>query len=152
MAKWIYNRLYEFCSTAELDVARVLARLNDAWTIRWGFYYDTVHEGDFIILGPTGGVLVLEVKGGQLRKLDITGRWEGPEQDHPLMQLSAEWKAVIQRMESFADTDITIDSIAESQRPALTAISPALCLLIVQQVTAPPLAADTRVQTLARGP
>ena len=74
---------------------------------------------------------MLEVKGGQLRKLDITGRWEGPEQDHPLMQLSAEWKAVIQRMQSFADTDITIDSIAESQRPALTAISPVLCLLIV---------------------
>ena len=103
MAKWIYNRPYEFCSAAELDVARVLARLNDAWTIRWGFYYDTDHEGDFIILGPTGGVLVLEVKGGQLRKLDITGRWEGPEQDHPLMQLSAEWKAVIQRMQSFAE-------------------------------------------------
>lgn len=103
MAKWIYNRPYEFCGPAELDVARVLAKLGDGWTIRWGFYYDTDREGDFLVIGPTGGVLVLEVKGGQLRKLDTTGRWEGPEQDHPLMQLSAEWKAVIQRMESFAD-------------------------------------------------
>lgn len=99
MAKWIYNRPYEFCGPAELDVARVLAKLGDGWTIRWGFYYDTDREGDFLVIGPTGGVLVLEVKGGQLRKLDTTGRWEEPEQDHPLMQLSAEWKAVIQRME-----------------------------------------------------
>ena len=103
MAKWIYNRPYEFCSPAELDVARVLAKLGDGWTIRWGFYYDTDREGDFLVLGPTGGVLVLEVKGGQLRKLDTTGRWEGSEQDHPLMQLSAEWKAVIERMQSFAN-------------------------------------------------
>ena len=103
MAKWIYNRPYEFCSPAELDVARVLARLNDSWTIRWGFYYDSDREGDFLILGPSGGLLVMEVKGGQLRKLDTTGRWEGPDQDHPLMQLLAEWKAVIERMQSFAD-------------------------------------------------
>jgi hypothetical protein len=103
MAKWIYNRPYEFCSPTELDVARVLAKLGDGWTIRWGFYYDTDREGDFLIIGPMGGVLVMEVKGGQLRKLDTTGRWEGPEQDHPVMQLSAEWKAVIQRMESVAD-------------------------------------------------
>ncbi len=103
MAQWIYNRPYELCSPTELDVARVLARLSDSWTIRWGFYYDSDREGDFLILGPSGGLLVMEVKGGQLRKLDTTGRWEGPEQDHPLMQLSAEWKAVIERLQSFAD-------------------------------------------------
>ena len=129
MAKWIYNRPYEFCSPAELDVARVFAKLGDGWTIRWGFYYDTDREGDFLVIGPTGGVLVLEIKGGQLRKLDTTGRWEGPEQDHPLMQLSAEWKAVIQRMESFANgrkvpfvakalclSEITIDPAATDFR------------------------------------
>jgi hypothetical protein len=33
-----------------------------------GLYYETDREGDFIVLGPTGGVLVLvlEVKGGDL--------------------------------------------------------------------------------------
>lgn len=103
MARWIYNRPYEFCSPAELEVARILAKLGDAWTIRWGFYYNTDREGDFLILGPSGGLLVLEVKGGQLRKLDTTGRWEGSEADHPIMQLSAEWKAVIHRLESFAN-------------------------------------------------
>ncbi len=122
MAQWIYNRPYELCSPAELDVARALLKLGDAWTIRWGYYYDTDREGDFLILGPSGGVLVLEVKGGQLRKLSTTGRWEGSERDHPLMQLFAEWKAVIQHLESTAKgrqipfiakalclTDITID-------------------------------------------
>ena len=29
-----------------------------------GFYHETDREGDFIILGPTGGVLVLEVRAG----------------------------------------------------------------------------------------
>jgi hypothetical protein len=48
-----------------------------------------------IILGPTGGVLVLEVKSGDLRKLSAVGRWEGPSRDHPVAQLSAEWRAVI---------------------------------------------------------
>ena len=45
--------------------------------------------------------MVLEVKGRKLRKLETTGRGEGSEQDHSLMQLSAEWKAVIQRLELF---------------------------------------------------
>ena len=129
MAKWIYNRPYELCSPAELEVARVLARLNDTWMIRWGYYYDTDREGDFLIIGPTGGVLVLEVKGGLLRKLDITGRWEGEDRDHPLMQLSSEWKAVIERMRVLADgrqipfvnkalcvPDITIDANAAEFR------------------------------------
>jgi hypothetical protein len=70
--------------------------------IRWGFYYESDREGDFIILGPTGGVLVLEVKGGELRKLSTTGRWEGPGSDHPLAQLLAEWHAIIERLQEAA--------------------------------------------------
>ena len=61
-----------------------MARLGDEWVIRWGFYYETDREGDFIVLGPTGGVLVLEVKGGDLRKLSTAGRWEGSSRDHPV--------------------------------------------------------------------
>jgi hypothetical protein len=74
MARWIYQRPIECCHPTELIVAKRLALLSDNWVIRWGFYYDSDREGDFLILGPTGGVLVLEVKGGQLRKLSSNGR------------------------------------------------------------------------------
>jgi hypothetical protein len=103
MARWIYQRPIECCHSTELLVAKRLALLSDEWVIRWGFYYDTDREGDFLILGPTGGVLVLEVKGGELRKLSTTGRWEGPDHDHPLKQLSAEWHAIILRLQETAD-------------------------------------------------
>jgi hypothetical protein len=62
MARWIYQRPIECCDQTELTVAKRLALLSDGWVIRWGFYYDSDREGDFLILGPTGGVLVLEVK------------------------------------------------------------------------------------------
>jgi hypothetical protein len=95
MARWIYQRPLDCCNPTELVVAKRLARLGDKWVIRWGFYYETDREGDFVILGPTGGVLVLEVKGGDLRKLSTVGRWEGSNRDHPVVQLAAEWRAVI---------------------------------------------------------
>jgi hypothetical protein len=77
MAKWIYNRPLDCCDETELRIAKLLGRLPDDWIICWGFYYGTDREGDFIILGPYGGVLVLEVKGGHLRKLGATGCWDG---------------------------------------------------------------------------
>ena len=84
-----------------------MARLGDEWVIRWGFYYETDREGDFIVLGPTGGVLVLEVMGGDLRKLSTAGRWEDSSRDHPVAQLSAEWRAVIDALrESANDGDV----------------------------------------------
>ncbi len=76
-------------------MAKQLARLSDEWIIRWGFFYNTDHEGDFLICGPRGGVLVLEIKDGQLRKLGSTGCWDGAMQDHPINQLLAEWNAVV---------------------------------------------------------
>src|SRR5215469_5297787 len=107
MARWIYQRPVDRCNLTELAVAKRLAHLDDQWVIRRGFYYETDREGDFIILGPTGGVLVLEVKGGDLRKLSAIGRWEGPSGDHPVAQLSAEWRAVIDALrESANDGDV----------------------------------------------
>jgi hypothetical protein len=103
MARWIYQRPFECCDQTELIVAKRLALLSDDWVVRWGFYYDSDREGDFLILGPTGGVLVLEVKGGELRKLSTTGRWEGPDRDHPMNQLSAEWNAVVTQLQETAD-------------------------------------------------
>jgi hypothetical protein len=95
MARWIYQRPLDCSDHTELVVAKRLAGLGNEWVIRWGFYYETDREGDFLILGPTGGVLVPEVKGGELRKLATTGRWEGPKRDHPVTQLLAEWHAII---------------------------------------------------------
>jgi Uncharacterized conserved protein (DUF2075) len=103
MATWIYQRPLDCCDPTELIVAKRLARLRDEWLIRWGFYYDIDREGDFLILGPTRGVLVLEVKAGALRRLCTTGRWEGPARDHPVAQLLAEWHAVIDRLRQKAD-------------------------------------------------
>jgi hypothetical protein len=102
MAKWTYQRPVDCCDFKELVVAKRLALLSDDWVIRWGFYYDCDREGDFLILGPTGGVLVLEVKGGDLRKLAATGRWEGPDRDHPVAQLCAEWQAIMGRIREAA--------------------------------------------------
>jgi hypothetical protein len=103
MATWIYQRPVDCCHPTELVVAKRLAHLGDEWVIRWGFYYETDREGDFIVLGPTGGVLVLEVKGGHLRKLSTTGRWEGSSRDHPVAQLSAEWGSVIDALRESAN-------------------------------------------------
>ena len=102
MARWIINRPEKHSSEGEILVARELAKLSDRWIIRWGFYYEDGHgqsrEGDFLILGPHGGLMVMEVKGGQVRHFTSTGNWENDVAgltDHPLHQLDAEWDAVI---------------------------------------------------------
>jgi len=107
MALWHLNRPADRCEATELSVAEALGQLPDTWRVRWGFHYDEesaeagTREGDFLIQGPTGHVLVLEVKGGQLRNFVLTGRWEGTKEgDNPWAQLLAEWKWAIRRMES----------------------------------------------------
>lgn len=99
MALWILNRPADLGDSTELRVADLLARLPDDWVIRWGFHYQDnaghTREGDFLVLGPSGGLLVIEVKSDLLHHYAPTGRWENPEGDHPLIQLDAEWKAVL---------------------------------------------------------
>ena len=102
MAKWVYNRPLDCCDETELRVAKLLARLPDEWIVRWGYYYERDREGDFLILGPHGGLLVIEVKGGQIRRLGSTGCWEGEARDHPVAQLCAEWRAVIDQLNAVA--------------------------------------------------
>lgn len=71
MALFIRKRPQERCSPAEIEVAELLTELDDRWLIRWGFIYRDKHgtprEGDFLISGPDGGALVLEVKGARYR-------------------------------------------------------------------------------------
>lgn len=105
MARWIYNRPPEKCQAAELAFARILNELPDDWIVRWEFFYEDDagirREGDFLILGPSGGLLVAEVKStlrGNLRR----GWWEESARDNPLFQLDAEHKAVLRSLQAVA--------------------------------------------------
>lgn len=99
MALWILNRPAELCDLNELRVSELLATLPDDWVIRWGFHYrdnaGTTREGDFLVLGPHGGLMVIEVKAGSLDVFPRSGRWATGDHDHPLFQLDQEWKAVV---------------------------------------------------------
>jgi hypothetical protein len=110
MPIWYRNRPAELSDPTELRVAEVLDRLPDEWHICWGYYYqndkraDYSREGDFVILGPRGQMLVMEVKAGQNRQFLLTGRWEGSKDgDNPLEQLHAEWGAILEKVQREAE-------------------------------------------------
>jgi hypothetical protein len=101
MPTWFYNRPLEKADPTEAKVAEVFNELPNGWYIRWGYFYERKSvaglrdkEGDFILLGPDGRILVVEVKGGQNRHFALSGVWEHGE-DNPATQLNDEWKAVI---------------------------------------------------------
>jgi hypothetical protein len=97
MARWIIHRPQEHCHASEIRVAEVLKELDDRWTIIWGYFYRDARgsdrEGDFLVIGPAGGLLVLEVKSSIPRWFPGTGGWEG-ENGSPVDQLMSEWAAV----------------------------------------------------------
>jgi hypothetical protein len=102
MIEWILHRPPHASNPAEIRVAERLRGLADsphAWTVIWGYYYQDSRgmqrEGDFLILGPAGGLLVLEVKSSLPRHFPETGRWEGAGGDDPFSQLNTEWQGVI---------------------------------------------------------
>jgi hypothetical protein len=102
MIEWILPRPPHASNPAEIRVAERLRGLVDsphAWTVIWGYYYQDSRgmqrEGDFLILGPAGGLLVLEVKSSLPRHFPETGRWEGAGGDDPISQLNTEWQGVI---------------------------------------------------------
>ena len=99
MALWIQNRPAEKCGLGELQVAEHLTALPDDWIVRWGFYYqdnqNITREGDFLVLGPAGGLMVLEAKGGNLEFNPYTGKWNTADGDNPQFQLDAEWAGVL---------------------------------------------------------
>ena len=98
MSRWIIQRPQEHSHPAEIRVAEQLRELDDHWTVIWGFYYidkqRTEREGDFLIIGPAGGMLVLEVK-SSLPRWYISSGSRGGEKDSPINQLMAEWQAVV---------------------------------------------------------
>jgi len=110
MAIWYRNHPPEKANPTERLVYDYLQRLDDQWRIQWGCYFaddamQCSREGDFVILGPTGQILVMEVKGGLNRNWLLTGRWENAEEDNPLDQLNAEYDAVFTNVERVAQQD-----------------------------------------------
>ncbi len=97
MAHWIIQRPNSHCHPSEIRVAEFLRELDDRWTVIWGYFYKDSRgqsrEGDFLIIGPAGGMLVLEVKSSISRWFSDTGQWEG-EATSPVDQLMAEWSAI----------------------------------------------------------
>ena len=105
MALWIRCRPPERCNAAEFETAEMLAALPDDWLVRWGFTYrdqkDTERQGDFLILGPDGGCLVLEVKSGGISLNPYTGEWSTADGDDPREQLHAEWNGVREALKAY---------------------------------------------------
>ena len=105
MALWIKNRPTEKCNDGEIEVAEFLVELPDEWVIRWGFFYmdnqGVQREGDFLILSPDGGLLVLEVKSGNLEYNPQSGNWSTADGDNPQIQLDEEWKGVLNLIREF---------------------------------------------------
>jgi hypothetical protein len=104
MPRWIYNRPPEKCQSTEVHFAQTLNELlSDSWIVRWGYWYEdekgTLREGDFLVLGPLGGLAVLEVK-SSLSYHAASGRWNTGDGDNPLVQLMTEHAGVIKRMQS----------------------------------------------------
>jgi hypothetical protein len=125
MIQWIFHRPPQSCHQAEIRVAERLKELEASpyeWTVIWGYYYQDARgirrEGDFLILGPAGGLLVLEVKSSLPRHFSETGRWEGSPEDDPIEQLMHEWKGVIQAIKSkgpapFVEKALCVPSLGE---------------------------------------
>ncbi|MEY4484734.1 MAG: hypothetical protein RL693_2186 [Verrucomicrobiota bacterium] len=106
MPQWIYNRPPENCNETELRLAKLLNHeLGADWLVRWGYWYHdnkgTLREGDFLILSPTGGVLVLEVK-TSLSHLQSTGHWGENDSDNPVTQLMEQHAGVLRMLKDVA--------------------------------------------------
>ncbi len=108
MARWIYHNPPETAPESEQRTARHLSHLGDDFTVRWGFYYTSkksgvFREGDFVIQGPDGHILVMEAKGGQPSCDPHTGEWSLPDGKNPFLQLDAEGAGVVDRIFAKAD-------------------------------------------------
>lgn len=100
MPRWIYNRPPEKCQPTELQFAQMLnVELGEEWVVRWGYWYEdgfgTLREGDFLVLGPTGGLAVFEVKSSFPQYIAGTRRWDTPDGDNPVTQLQTQNYGVI---------------------------------------------------------
>ena len=88
---------------AEWEVARALDALGDGYVIRWGFFYADESgvrqgEGDFLVLGPDGNVLHIEVKGGPVTYNRRTRHFFTADGTSPLEQRDEIWSQVVRML------------------------------------------------------
>ncbi len=108
MAQWIYEKPVEDCNDHECKVAKLLESLPDSYLIRWGFYYidndGVTREGDFLVLGPDGHLLLIEVK-KRISHTSSTGRWAGDDGSSPVEQVLVEKSSVLAALTKLGKTD-----------------------------------------------
>lgn len=107
MPRWIYQVEPESAPPSEQRVAEMLSAPGSDFLIRWGFFYADGHgmtrEGDFLIQGPDGHLLVMECKGGELGWNPDSGRWSTADGENPFNQLDQEWSGALRTLHDQAD-------------------------------------------------
>ncbi len=104
MARWYIARSPESLdedNEGELIAYQALKSLDDSWTIRWCYDYldgEIPKEGDFLILGPDGRLLVLEVK-TRARVFTSTGQRDGEAGSRAEDQVQAQKSGVLNALE-----------------------------------------------------
>ncbi len=104
MARWFITRSPETLdeeNEGELIAYQALKTLDDSWTIRWCYDYldgKIEREGDFLILGPDGRLLVLEVK-TRARVFTPTGQNDGTSEKRPEDQVQSQKAGVLKALQ-----------------------------------------------------
>ena len=108
MARWFYNAPPVEAALSERKTAELWQPLGDGYSIRWGFSYRIDHgvwrEGDFIVQGPDGHILVVEAKPGEPAPDSTTGVWSTADGQNPFIQLDREWNGALSLLEQQAET------------------------------------------------
>lgn len=107
MARWFYNAPPVEAALSERRTAELWQSLGDGFLIRWGFSYRMDHgvwrEGDFIVQGPDGHILVVEAKPGAPAPDPTTGVWSTADGQNPFTQLDREWNGALSLLEQQAE-------------------------------------------------
>ena len=104
MARWFITRSPETLDEdngGELIAYQALKSLDDSWSIRWCYHYldgNIEREGDFLILGPDGRLLVLEVK-TRARVFTPTGQNDGDPQKRAEDQVQSQKAGVLRALQ-----------------------------------------------------
>lgn len=104
MPTWWRNTQPTKAPQSEQKFAKAIRDLPKTFTVLWKYYYQDdagiLREGDFIIQGPDGHILVVECKSSGINFNPRHGRYEDSSGtiDQPLDQLFAERKSVIKKV------------------------------------------------------
>lgn len=110
MPTWLYGTDRRSAPESEREFAKAIHHLPRSFTVLWRYYYrdsqrgDLVREGDFIIQGPDGHLLVVECKTSGLSFNKSSYQENGKSIDDPTEQLFAQRRWVlVQAKERFGN-------------------------------------------------